>query len=161
MGRATPRPLSVVITLFLLAGIWSARYLAPGPGGRPGVAPDFGASREDTPAGRDDGRIRRAFEARTSGILVEVQGIVARRLSDDRDGSRHQRFILELSDGLSLLVTHNIDLAPRVPLETGERVVVRGQYEWNAEGGVVHWTHHDPAGLHEPGWIQHLGTRYE
>jgi hypothetical protein len=93
--------------------------------------------------------------------MVEAAGVVTRILSDDRDGGRHQRFVLELASDLTLLVAHNIDLAPRVPLREGDRVDFKGQYEWNPEGGVLHWTHHDPDGQHEPGWLLHGGRRYE
>ena len=83
-------------------------------------------------------------------------------LSDDNQGSRHQRFILELSSGLSLLVAHNIDLAPRIEgLQTGDTVSFYGEYEWNNQGGVMHWTHHDPAGRHADGWLKHQGRTYQ
>jgi Protein of unknown function (DUF3465) len=96
------------------------------------------------------------------GEMVEVTGRVSRILSDDREGSRHQRFVLTLDDGATLLVAHNIDLAPRVPLEVGDRARVRGRYEWNERGGVVHWTHHDPSGSRRAaGWIEHRGKVYD
>ena len=35
-------------------------------------------------------------------------------LPDDNKGTRHQRFILKLSSGQTLLVAHNIDLADKI-----------------------------------------------
>ena len=101
-----------------------------------------------------------AFEARRSDAWVEDAGIVERVLADDRDGSRHQRFIVRLASGRTVLIAHNIDLAPRLePLRPGDPIRFRGQYEWNSQGGVVHWTHHDPSGRREGGWIEHGGRR--
>ena len=89
-------------------------------------------------------------------------GTVVRVLSDDNDSSRHQRFILELANGHTLLIAHNIDLAPRVPnLKSGDTVHFSGQYEDNDRGGFVHWTHHDPQQQHIGGWLQHNGNVYE
>jgi hypothetical protein len=97
-----------------------------------------------------------AFAERRGGIQVSGSGVVQRILGDDNDGSRHQRFILRLSSGQTLLITHNIDLAPRVePLQLGDVVEFNGVYEWNAKGGVIHWTHHDPGGKHPGGWLRH------
>ncbi|MEZ5478885.1 MAG: DUF3465 domain-containing protein [Thiolinea sp.] len=59
------------------------------------------------------------------------------------------------------MVAHNIDLAPRVPVEPGGRVNLRGEYAWNNRGGVIHWTHHDPKGRRDGGWIEWQGKRYE
>jgi hypothetical protein len=104
--------------------------------------------------------VQAAYTAQRSGVVVEVQGRVDRLLSDDDRGSRHQRFILKLSDGHSLLISHNIDLAPRAPLSIGDMVKLRGQFEWNNKGGVVHWTHHDPQGQRRGGWLEVGGKRY-
>jgi hypothetical protein len=83
-------------------------------------------------------------------------------LSDDNDGSRHQRFVVALASGQTLLISHNIDLAPRVVgLRKGDVVSFSGEYEWNAEGGVIHWTHHDPRKRHPAGWIKHDGKVYQ
>ena len=99
---------------------------------------------------------------RRSSTQVQGSGIVTRVLSDDNDGSRHQRFILRLPSGESLLVAHNIDLAPRVTgLQTGDTVSFNGEYEWNDRGGVIHWTHDDPRGSHIDGWVEHNGRRYQ
>ena len=103
-----------------------------------------------------------AFQKRLSDIQVEGQGVVVKVLPDDRRGSRHQRFILELDSGQTLLVAHNIDLAARISsLTKGDRVSFFGEYEWNAQGGVLHWTHHDPKGRHVNGWLEHKGLRYQ
>lgn len=106
--------------------------------------------------------LQQAFSNRQSDIQVEGRGTVIKVLSDDLDGSRHQRFILRLSSGQTLLVSHNIDLAPRINgLNTGDSVEFHGEYEWNPQGGVIHWTHHDPGGKHVGGWLKHSGNIYQ
>ncbi len=110
----------------------------------------------------DNEKIVEAFRLRTSGLMVESQGTVERILPDDRKGSAHQRFIVRLDNGHTLLISHNIDIAPRVyDLKDGDTVLFRGQYEWNLQGGAVHWTHHDPDGRHPGGWLEHNKRRYE
>ena len=97
-----------------------------------------------------------------SDARVETSGVVEKVLSDDNSGSRHQRFIVKLSSGQTLLIAHNIDVAPRVAgLARGDTVSFSGIYEPNNKGGVVHWTHHDPSGRHPAGWIEHKGHRYQ
>jgi len=113
-------------------------------------------------AGAGEARLLEAWEQRKSGVVVEISGRIEKVLADDRRGSRHQRFILGLPSGHTVLVTHNIDLAPRIDgLTRSDPVTLRGQYEWNERGGVVHWTHHDPRGEHPGGWLEHGGRRYE
>lgn len=103
-----------------------------------------------------------AYDSQLSDVQVVGSGRVIRNLADDADGGRHQRFVLELASGQTLLVAHNIDVAPRIPaLKVGDLVEFKGVYEWNDEGGVIHWTHHDPAGVHEAGWLRHNGVLYQ
>ena len=110
----------------------------------------------------DNDAIARAFASGTSDIQVEGEGTVLRLLPDDLNGSRHQRFILQLGSGQTLLVAHNIDIAPRIDgLEVGDSVRFNGEYIWNAKGGVIHWTHHDPGGRHASGWLVHNGRTYK
>ncbi len=97
-----------------------------------------------------------------SGTQVTGEGTVTRILGDDTVGDHHQRFILTLDSGRTLLIAHNIDLAPRIDsLREGDSVSFSGEYESNDKGGVVHWTHHDPQGQHEPGWLKHRGRTYQ
>jgi hypothetical protein len=106
--------------------------------------------------------LRTAFAEQNSGTQVTGEGVVTKILPDDTEGSRHQRFILTLSSGKTLLVAHNIDLAPRLDsLKSGDSVAFNGVYEWNAKGGIVHWTHRDPGGRHQAGWLRHAGQTYQ
>lgn len=145
MKRRTARLLFAVLAL-ALAGVGLVGRLA-----------QQGALRSDAPV-RGEAAVAEAFEQRRSNLWVEVTGTVERLLPDDLEGARHQRFILALSSGQTLLIVHNLDLAPRAPVERGSRVTVRGEYEWNEQGGVIHWTHHDPDGRRPGGWIR-VGER--
>jgi len=113
------------------------------------------------PPSEETGAIDRAHAAMAEGVEVTGEGVVVKLLRDDTHGSRHQRFIVEIDSGLTLLIAHNIDLAERVPLRgPGDQVRFHGDYEWNHKGGVVHWTHHDPRGRRSGGWIEYEGIRY-
>ncbi len=122
-----------------------------------GIVQFAGCAPEIEPDGID-----RAFAEMASDVPVEAEGVVVKILRDDTRGSKHQRFIVEIPSGLSLLIAHNIDVGRRVPLRgTGETVRFRGEYEWNNKGGVVHWTHHASRGNHPGGWIEYDGVRYD
>ncbi len=110
---------------------------------------------------RTGSAIQYAYENRQSDLQVKGEGIVTKILADDVKGSKHQKFILRLSSGNTLLIAHNIDLAKRVNrLKNGDKIEFYGEYEWNPRGGVLHWTHHDPSGRHIGGWLKHKGTVY-
>jgi hypothetical protein len=117
---------------------------------------------ENNGAITDNSRIAAAFSHQLSDIQVGGSGRIIKILVDDTKGSRHQKIILKLASGQTLLVAHNVDIAPRLPaLQVGESVTFYGEYEWNKLGGVLHWTHHDPAGRHIGGWLEYRGRRYQ
>jgi hypothetical protein len=106
--------------------------------------------------------LEEAFKNKRSEIQVGGSGKVIKILPDDTQGSRHQKFIIKLNSGQTLLIAHNIDIALRISdLNIGDHINFYGEYEWNSKGGVVHWTHHDPSGHHEGGWLNHSGKMYQ
>jgi hypothetical protein len=115
--------------------------------------------------GPETGSVGDAYRTHASHVTVTGSGTVVKLLRDDNEGARHQRFLITV-DGLpsdrTVLVAHNIDLAPRVaPLRRGNRVEFRGEYIWNPKGGILHWTHHDPSGRHPAGWLKRDGRVFE
>lgn len=114
------------------------------------------------PGSSANAELLQAYSRQQSNVQVAGQGVVAKVLRDDLKGSRHQKFILQIADGPSILVAHNIDLAPRINgLRAGDSVEFYGEYEWNNKGGVVHWTHRDPGRRHVDGWLKHQGQTFE
>lgn len=106
--------------------------------------------------------IAEAYTRRLQNVPVQAEGRIVKVLPDDNQGSRHQRFLLDTGHNHTVLIAHNIDLAPRIDgLERGDRVAFKGEYVWNNKGGVVHWTHHDPKGRRSGGWLQHDGRTYQ
>ncbi len=133
------------------------------------VAPRFVESPRSTPALTSAPQaprttympVEQAQRRHLSRVWVEGEGVVVKTLPDDRRGSRHQRFILRLPNGRTILVAHNIDLAPRLDgLRRGDRVAFAGEYIYNDKGGLLHWTHHDPSGRHPGGWLKWQGRLY-
>jgi hypothetical protein len=146
--------LIVVAVLFAGYSYFSSQYSA--------TTGNVSIAGQSQNADKSDAVVADAFANQLSYLQVSGQGVVVKLLPDDNSGSRHQKFILKLSSGQTLLVAHNIDLAPRVSgLSEGDSVMFNGQYEWNAKGGVLHWTHRDPNGSHPAGWLQHQGQTYQ
>jgi len=106
--------------------------------------------------------VERAYAEHQSGVQVTANGVVSRLLSDDTGPSgTHQRFIVQVKGSTqTLLIDNNVDIGKRVPVATGDEVVVHGEYVWNDQGGLIHFTHHDPDHSHEDGWIEVKGVRY-
>lgn len=114
---------------------------------------------ERTPVSGD--QLDELYKLEKNLVWVEGTGKVIRVLSDDTDGSKHQRFTMANSDGHEVMVAHNIDLSPRAPVKEGDTIAYRGEYIWTDRGGKVHFTHKPQYGNFRGGWIEVGGKRYE
>lgn len=114
------------------------------------------------PAGFPDEGLhpRDAAERQQRDVWIVGTGTVDRLLRDDTKAPRHQRFVVRIDHGLTLLFAHNIDVAPRVPFKRGDTIAFRGKYVWNEQGGVVHWTHRDKRDRNAGGWIIWNGQNF-
>ncbi len=111
----------------------------------------------------DDAAIVQDFQRHRSNVEVTADGTVVRILADRSSNTGvHEQFIVRLTGAdLTVEVEHNISIGARVPVADGDRVVVHGEYIWNSKGGLIHFTHHDPNGTHEGGYITDNGKTYD
>ena len=169
-GAAGIGTILIAVVIYLLLG--PSAFDTASPSGEGSGAPEVLAPEHQAKSGTSsavapsiDTALRSAINGKQSKVMVSLDARIVKVLPDDNEGSRHQRLLLALDRAVggvdTVLIAHNIDLAERVPCDEGERILVRGQYEWNDRGGVIHWTHHDPRGRREGGWIEHNGVRYE
>ena len=148
------KPIVKAAAMVLVAGVAWYQF-------RDGAQVAAGTAQPAAAARPADG-VREAFEQQARGRMLQAAGRVERILADDRDESPHQRFIIATDSGVTVLVAHNLDLAPRLNgLARGDQVTVYGEYEWNPQGGVLHWTHDDPQGRHAAGYIEWQGRKYQ
>ena len=141
--------LAVVVAVIYFGGVQKGF-----PPAQPGNTTGSGSKSDET--------LAQAFADHRRNVEVEGVGRVVHVLPDDDEGIEHQKFILELASGQELLVAHNTDVAPRIPkLRKGDVVEFRGEYEWNPQGGIVHWTHRDRQGRHADGWLKRDGEVYQ
>ncbi|HEV7179255.1 MAG TPA: DUF3465 domain-containing protein [Candidatus Baltobacteraceae bacterium] len=112
----------------------------------------------------DNARICTLYAAQQSHAEVVASGKIVDVLGTRGGPSGgHEGYLLHLESGCDTLVRveTNVDLTGPVPLRSGEAVVVKGEYEYTPLGGVIHWTHRDPRGRHEGGYVIAAGKTYE
>jgi Protein of unknown function (DUF3465) len=111
----------------------------------------------------DDGAVCAAYSAQRSRVEAVAGGRVT-RIFGVRAGrsSPHEGFLMRLDSGCDLVlrVEVNTDFTGEIPLSSNEPIVVKGEYEYYPRGGVIHWTHHDPRGRHENGYISAADKMY-
>ncbi len=161
------KPLSVVLLIVIAVVVWwlenrktpsKENEPAPRTTDRSARRPNPPSSGTTRTAG---GAIEKAFREKRSKVWVEDEGEIVYLLPDDRVGDKHQLFLVELASGHTIKISHNVDLAPKVPVRKGDPIRFRGRFEWNERGGVVHWTHHDPRGRKKGGWLELRGQKYK
>jgi hypothetical protein len=100
-----------------------------------------------------------------SGSEVTVEGSVVRVL-ETHGGTQgvHKRFVVAVRAGSAeqdLLVADNISIGRTAPIQPGDEVTVKGELAIDPSGPVIHWTHHDPRGRHESGFVSYKGVLYD
>jgi hypothetical protein len=112
----------------------------------------------------DDPALCAAYSSGRSHVEVVADGTVTRVLGVQQGRvSPHEGFLLRIGSGCDLVVRveANTDFTGSFPLASGQRVVVKGEYEYYPLGGVIHWTHRDPRARHEGGYIEAGGRTYD
>ncbi len=111
----------------------------------------------------DNAVVCKAYAQHLSGIEVDAAGTVTRLLGTHPGvQSPHTGFLVELQPcGVTVRVEANTDFTGVVPIRRGDDVVLRGEYEYYGQGGVIHWTHRDPRGRHPSGYVKVGGTTYQ
>ena len=158
MNKSLNLLLAILVALILTA----CHAPTNNPAGNSSSAPQTDSTPVTTSASMDAGAITEAFGAQRNLPQVQGNGTVTKVLKDDTKGSQHQKFLLKVSDNITILIAHNIDLAPRVvDINEGDEIGFKGEYIYTPKGGTVHWTHKDPRGHHEAGYLKHNGKTYE
>jgi len=111
--------------------------------------------------GIGDAALAKAFADQQRKLMVEFDGRILRELPSESDDDGFQRFLVQLDDGQVVVVDHDLSRADRIPLEDWDPISIRGEYNWDAQGGTVSWTHRDPGLGLKHGWIEYKGRRYD
>jgi hypothetical protein len=112
----------------------------------------------------NDAAVCDAFRAGQSHVEVVADGKVERVLGVAPGRvSPHEGFLMRLSSGCDVVVRveANTDFTGTFTIAPGDPATVKGEYEFYPRGGVIHWTHRDPRGRHEGGYISVRGHTYE
>ncbi|MFU8878569.1 MAG: DUF3465 domain-containing protein [Wenzhouxiangellaceae bacterium] len=114
----------------------------------------------ETPISND--RLIESFEQGRTGIWVSAEAPVSVLLGDETIAGRlHQRFAIRPNDEITIQVRHSVVDSERVPVQVGDIIRVQGYYQWDARGGFISRTFHDPSQPGSGGWVEHKGQRYE
>ena len=109
----------------------------------------------------DEDLIVSAWQQKRSNIHVQFEARVILKLPDEDDYDNSQKFLVVLENGHRLLISHDLDFSTRVPILVNSLIRVKGEYDWNGTGGMVHWTHKDISDQRDGGWIELNNQRYQ
>lgn len=109
----------------------------------------------------DDGQIIQAQSQQARKVELTVTAPIKKLLREEDYREPHQRFLLILSNGTTVLVANDLKYGTFAPVQEGNVVRIHGEYIWNEKGGVLHWTHKSDEPNHESGYIDFNGMRYQ
>ena len=145
---------ALIACCIIISGCAYAQTQAP-------VAPPKDQVANQSQSKSGDAEAIRAQELQLVKVPLTVTAPVKKMLRYDDRGLPHEKFLLVLSNGSTILVAHNTKMAPYVPIQAGDIVTVSGEFIWNEKGGLIHWTHHTDTPNHAGGYIEFKGKRYE
>ena len=70
----------------------------------------------------------------------------------------HEKIIV-LIGKVKIMIVHNLNLAPNVSIAQGETITFCGTYQ--PDYGILNWTHFDPQGQHDNGFLYFNGLTYD
>lgn len=113
-----------------------------------------------------NGNACQAYMNEASRVDVTATGEVLRVLGlRDGPSGQHEGFLMQLpscnNTRFTVRVEDNVGFTGVIPLTEGDKLTVKGEYEYYPLGGVIHWTHRDPRGRHSGGYIDFNGKRYQ
>ncbi|MDP3509818.1 MAG: DUF3465 domain-containing protein [Candidatus Melainabacteria bacterium] len=109
----------------------------------------------------DDAQIIQAQSQQARKVELTVTAPIKKLLREEDYREPHQRFLLILSNGTTVLVANDLQYGTYAPVQEGNVVRIHGEYIWNERGGVLHWTHKSDEPRHESGYIDFNGMRYQ
>lgn len=115
----------------------------------------------NVPYAVDDAQIIQAQSQQARKVELTVTAPIKKMLREEDYREPHQRFLLILSNGTTVLVANDLQYGTYAPVQAGNVVRIHGEYIWNERGGVLHWTHKSDEPRHESGYIDFNGMRYQ
>ncbi len=113
-------------------------------------------------AKKDESMLASAYQQQQSNLTAIVSGRVIQVLPETKEGAGEQRFIIEIGNGMTLQVVHDVTKAGRIAgIEYGSQATVAGNYIWSLQGGELHDALPRAADQTSGGWIEYAGRRYE
>lgn len=85
---------------------------------------------------------------------------VIKKLKDDNKGVRHQKWLLQNSNGQIILFVHNLELCKPLDIEKNDSVQLAGEFKWTEKGALVHWAHFDPKKKRPDGYVEFKGQKH-
>jgi hypothetical protein len=110
----------------------------------------------------DDAYFAEVRDRGASGTEVTICGVVRRvRAPHVSRSGRHLAFDVGLPGGDDVWIDANLDVLGALPVRTGERATVRGEYFNDRGRDGIHWTHRTTHGPHPAGYVILNGVRYQ